>query len=157
MIGLFGSKLLRDSQLGELLRSGRYWKGSLELVPCGTFPLAVVGNNDGPNPKALSLAKELPNRFGSMRQKIEITLFEHYAPYKEAVDAGEDTGSHCPNVSGPEEVWSHLTPAHVLVEPLEGMPTVEVAFKVAWDIEHTVAARFQNWQFIELNGSVRGI
>ena len=157
MLGLFGSKSLHDSQLGELRRSGRYWKGSLDVIPCGTFPLALVGGNEGPNPNALALAKELPGRFSSMMQRIQIALFEHYAPYKEAVDAGEETGSPCPNVLGPEEVWSYLTPAHVLVEPLEGMPTVEVAFKVAWDIEHTIAARFQNWQFIELNGSVRGI
>jgi hypothetical protein len=52
--------------------------------------------------------------------------------------------------------FSRLTPAHVLVEPLEGVQTVEIAFKVAWDLEHTLGAQFPNWQFIELHGSVRG-
>jgi hypothetical protein len=77
-------------------------------------------------------------------------------PYKEAVDAGEETASPCPSIASSEAVWLHVTPAHVLVEPLEGIPTVEIAFKVAWDVEHTLGVRFQNWQFIELNGSVRG-
>jgi hypothetical protein len=62
-----------------------------------------------------------------------------------------------PEYSGFKRGMVASMPAHVLIESLERMPTVEVAFRVAWDIEHTVATRFQNWQFIELNGSVRGI
>jgi len=118
--------------------------------------LALAGSREAPDPIALALAKELPGRFKSLIPKIQTGLFEHYAPYKEAVDAGEETGSPCPGVVSPEAAWPHVTPAHVLVEPLEGILTVEIAFRVAWDKEHTVGARFQNWQFIELNGSVRG-
>ena len=156
MFGLFKSEPFRDGQLGELRRSGGYWKGSLVVAPCETFRLALAGSREAPDPIALGLAKELPDRFKSLMPKIQTGLFEHYAPYKEAVDAGEETGSPCPSVAGPEAVWPHVTPAHVLVEPLEGVPTVEIAFRVAWDKEHTVGARFQDWQFIELNGSVRG-
>jgi hypothetical protein len=78
-------------------------------------------------------------------------------PYKEAVDAGEKTGSPCPSIASPEAVWPHVTPSHVLVELLTGVRTVETGFRVAWDEEHTVGARFQNWQFVEFNGSVRGV
>jgi hypothetical protein len=156
MFGLFRSGPFRDGQLGELRRSGGYWKGGIVVAPCGRFLLALAGSRALPDPTALDLAKELPGRFTSLIPKIQIGLFEHYAPYKAAVDAGEDSGSPCPNVASPEGVWSHVRPAHVLVEPLVGIPTVEIAFKVAWDIEHTVGARFQDWQFIELNGSVRG-
>jgi hypothetical protein len=118
--------------------------------------LALAGSREAPDPIALELARELPDRFKSLMPKIQTGRFEHYAPYKEAVDSGEETGSLCPSVASPEAVWPHVTPAHVLVEPIEGVPTVEIAFRVAWDVEHTVGARFQNWQFIELNGSVRG-
>jgi len=104
---------------------------------------------------ALGLAKELPDRFKSLMPKIQIGLFGHYAPYKEAVDAGEETDSPCPSVARPEAVWPHVTPAHVLVEPPQGVTTVEIALKVGCDVEHTVGARSQNWQFIDLNGSVR--
>jgi len=156
MFGLFKSKPFRDPQLGEFRRSGDYWKGSLIVAPCGTFRLALAGSREAPDPIALGLAKELPDRFKSLVPKIQTGLFEHYAPYKEAVDAGEESGSPCPSVASPETVWPYVTPAHVLVEPLEGVPTVEIAFKVGWDVEHTVGARFQNWQFVELNGSVRG-
>jgi hypothetical protein len=156
MSGLFKAEPFRDGQLGEFRRSGGYWKGSLVVAPCGTFRLALAGSLEAPDSVALGLAKELPDRFKSLMPNIETGLFEHYSPYKEAVDAGEETGSPCPRVASPEAVWPQVTPAHVLVEPIEGVPTVEIAFRVAWDKEHTVGARFENWQFIELNGSVRG-
>jgi hypothetical protein len=126
------------------------------MPPCGTFRLALSGSREGPDPIALGLANELPDRFESLMPKIQTGLFEHYEPYKEAVDAGKDTGSPCPTLASAAAVWPHVTAAHVLVEPLQGVLTVEIAFRVAWDIEHTVGARFQHWQFIELNGSVQG-
>lgn len=156
MFELFKSKPFHDEQLGELSRSGGYWKGSLEVSLCGIFRLALAGSRRLPDPIFVGLARELPTRFNSLVPKIQTGLFEHYAPYKEAVDAGEETGSSCADVSSPEAVWAHVTPAHILVEPLGGVPTIEIAFKVGWDKEHTVGARFQDWHFIELNGSVRG-
>jgi hypothetical protein len=154
MFGLFESATFRDGQIGELRRSGKYWKGEIVIEPCGTFRLVLAGSREAPDPNALALAKELPHRFQSLVPNIQSGLFEHYDPYKETTDGGEDTGSPCPSIARPEAVWPHVTAAHVLVEPLDGALTVEIAFKVEWDIEHTVGARFQNWQFIELNGSV---
>jgi hypothetical protein len=154
MFGLFKPKPFRDEKLGELRRSGGYWKGSLVLAPCGTFRLAIAGSRNAPDSIALGLAKELPDRFKSLMPKIQAGIFEHYEPYREAVDAGEYTESPRPSVASPEAVWPHVKPAHVLVEPMRGVTTVEIAFRVAWDMEHTIGARFQDWQFVELNGSV---
>jgi len=43
------------------------------------------------------------------------------------------------------------TPAHILVEPLESIPTVEIAFKGRVGRRtHGRRSPFQNWQFIEL-------
>jgi hypothetical protein len=155
MFGLFKSEPFLDADLGELRRSGRYWKGSLELAPCGTFRLVLTGSGKAPDPTALRLSKELPVRFRSLMREMQAGLFEHYAPYKEAVDAGEETGSPCPQIASAEAVWPHVTPSHVLVEPIRGVQTVEIAFRAAWDEEHTLGARFQNWKLIVLNGSVR--
>jgi hypothetical protein len=156
--GLFKSEPVRDVQLGELRRFGGYWRGSVELVPCGTFRLSLAGSRKAPDPAAFTLAKELPERFKALMPKIQGGLFEHYAPYKEAVDEGEQTGSPCPNIRAPDGVWPFVTPAHVLIEPIRpgDSPTVEIAFRVEWDVEHTVAAMYQDWQFIAFNGSVRG-
>jgi hypothetical protein len=104
------------------------------------------------------MAKELQGRFRGLLPQIQAGLFEHYAPYKEAVDAGAQTDSPLHNISRPDNVWPYVTPAHVLIEPfgVGESPTVEIAFSVEWDVEHTVAAMYRDWQFIELNGSVRG-
>ena len=32
--------------------------------------------------------------------------------------------------------------------------TIEVAYKVEWDEEHTLGARIQEWRLVELSGSV---
>jgi hypothetical protein len=155
MFGLFKSEPFLDAELGELRRSGGYWKGGLELAPCGPFRLALTGSRKAPDPTSLGLAKELPEQFALLMPEMEAGLFEHYIPYKEAVDAGEETGSPCPEIASAEAVWPHVTPAHVLVEPIQGVQTVEIAFRAAWDVEHTLGARFQNWKLIVLNGSVR--
>ena len=154
MFGLSKSTTYRDEQLGELRRSGKYWKGEIVVEPCGTFRLILGGGRETPDPVALGLAKELPHRFKSLMRATQIGLFEHYEPYKETIDAGEATGSPCPIIVRPDGVWPHVTPAHVRVYELEGVTTVEVGLKAAWDVEHTLGARFQNWQLIELNGSV---
>ena len=71
MLGLFKSEPFRDGQLGELRRSGGCWKGSLVVAPCGTFRLALAGSREAPDPIALGLAKELPDRFKSLMPKIQ--------------------------------------------------------------------------------------
>ena len=154
MFSLFRSALFRDEQLGNLQRSGKYWKGELTLEPCGTFALILAGSREAPDPAALGLARELPHRFKLLMRDTQVGMFEHYAPYKEMIVAGEVADSLCPIIASPDAVWPHVTPAHVLVAPLAGVPQVEIAFNVEWDIDHTVAARFQNWRFVEFNGSV---
>jgi hypothetical protein len=116
----------------------------------------LAGSRKAPDPVALNLAKELPERLQTLFPTIEIGLFEHYAPYREAAEAGERTDSQFPGIESAEDVWPHVAPAHVLVEPRQGAYWLEIAFKTDWDNEHTVAAIFRNWQFVELNGSVRG-
>jgi hypothetical protein len=155
MFGLFKSEPCRDARLGELRRQGRYWRGTLKLPPWGTFRLVLAGTRQAPDLLCLELAKELPNRFLALRPKIQDGMFEHYAPDKETIDAHQEAGGLFPSVWSPGVVWQYSTPAHVLIESREGVPILEIAFRVAWDEEHTIRARFRDWQFIELNGSVR--
>ncbi len=155
MFGLFKSKPYQDPQLGEFHRSGGYWKGSIVLAS-GTFGLLLAGDRDAPDPRAIEVARELRERFPSLVSPIQNGLFQHYLPYKEAIDAGVLTNSACPQIAGNGAVWLHVEPAHVLIEPIGDQWRVEVAFTTAWDIEHTVAAIYSDWRFVELNGSVKG-
>src|SRR5262245_5793502 len=93
MFGLLKARPFRDAQLGELRRSGRHWKGGILLAPCGTFRLSLAGGREEPEPVAIQLAKELPGRISALMPSMQRGLFEHYEPYKQAIEAGEETGS----------------------------------------------------------------
>ena len=51
-------------------------------------------------------------------------------------------------------MWGQISLVRVLIEPLGGVDTVEIAYRTNWDTEHTLGARFQGWALVELNGSV---
>ena len=156
MFGLFTAKPFADETLGTFTRRGPCWTGEVHLAGHGPVELRLSGDRKGPDTASLALARELPGRYPSSRREIENALFEHYAPYAEAHAQGETSELEAPfpPITRAEEVWSHVDPAHVLIEPLQGTPTVEVAYRVGWDAEHTVAARLQGWRFVELCGSV---
>ena len=108
----------------------------------------LSGGRAAPDPDSVSLARELIARYATLRPAIARALFDHYEPSRES-----DEG--IPGLSGPEHVWAHVSAERVLIEPMSRLDTVEIAYRTAWDEEHTLGARFQGWQLVELNGSVR--
>lgn len=157
MLGLFKLEPYHDSELGDFERSHGHWRSRIGLEPAGIFRLSLVGDRRAPRSQALQLSRELRERFPSLVPEIQHGLFEHYLPYKEAAEEGIEMGGSFPPIADSVEVWSHVKPAHVLIETLKGEWRVEIAFTTDWDVEHTVAAIYVDWRFIELNGSVRGI
>jgi hypothetical protein len=69
--------------------------------------------------------------------------------------AGEEPAHDVPTLTRPDDVWAHVRPVRVLIERLAGRETLEIAYRAAWDEEHTLGARVQEWELVELNGSVR--
>jgi len=108
MFALLKARTFHDEQLGDLCKSGGYWKGQLALSSYGTFRLVLSGNRTNPDEIGLDLAKQLPERLKTLIPEIQRGLFEHYSPYKEAVDSGQDTGSPCPEIVKLADVWAHL-------------------------------------------------
>jgi hypothetical protein len=108
----------------------------------------------------LALARELPEKYATVRPEIQASLFEHYEPYREAVAEGAfpQHAIPFPEIANSDLIWSHVAITIVRIEPLltagQMVDTIEVAYDVGWDREHTVAARIQEWRLIELCGSV---
>jgi len=146
MCGLFGSPPFVDPQIGELRRSGRLWRGVLNLADV-TVPLALSGTRTEPDSAAIEIARSIPASLPSWRPAIERALFEHYEPY-----AG--TEEDVPEIADSAGVWPHVEARFVSVTPLSGQPVVEIGYEVAWDEEHTLGARFRDGQLLELSGSV---
>lgn len=156
MFGFFKSPRFVDPQLGELSRSSGLWRGTLSVEAASNVPLALSGSRQAPDPQALAAARLVADALPSWRAALEQALFEHYAPYGEAIAAGE---SQAPGevpvlISGPAQVWQHVSPVFVAVLPLDDLLTTEIGYTTAWDEEHTLGARFRSGKLIELCGSV---
>lgn len=156
MFGLFKSAPFHDSQLGELLRSGGLWRGSIAVGADTNVPLAITGTRNEPDAQALQAAREVASRFADWRPIIEEALFDHYEPYGEAVaddEAAEGGGPAAP-LAAASQVWPQVSLVYVAVTPLDDTLTTELGYTTSWDDEHTLGARFQGDKFIELCGSV---
>lgn len=156
IFGWFQSAPYQDPALGQLVHRWGAWHGQITVDGAEPVPLQIVGGKGSPPEHRLALAREFPGRYAALRPVIQQALWEHYAPYAESVAAGEiEEDASIPKLGGPDEVWPHTTLARVLIERMSGAETVELAYRVAWDEEHTLGARFQDWTLAELNGSVR--
>lgn len=102
------------------------------------------------------MARSLSSEFSAWKHVVEIALFGHYKQHAEALTAGAApvTREQLPEIEKPSQVWPQVTLAFVSVSPLDGELTAELGYDTAWDEEHTLGARFQDGQFIELCGSV---
>ncbi|QQS13341.1 MAG: hypothetical protein IPK81_03580 [Rhodospirillales bacterium] len=154
MFGLFKSPPFVDPALGTLARSGGLWRCRIRLDGAdAAIPLAVAGPRAAPDPAALALARAVAASYPAWRGPLAAALFDHYQPYAEA-GADEAGGAPAPVIAGPSAVWPHVSPVFVAVAPLDGALATEIGLNVAWDEEHTLAARFRDGQLVELNGSV---
>ena len=160
MFGLFKKPLHQDPVLGTLQRSSGSWKGTLKLPGGNEIAIRLSGGREAPDADCLALAAGLPVKFHEIEPQIIGGLFEHYEPYKEAFDDGqmEEGVESFPNLTNADDILSHTAIDFIFIGPLQGAPgkgpIVEVAYRVAWDEEHTVGVRFQDWQVFEVCGSV---
>jgi hypothetical protein len=156
MFGLFKSAPFVDPQLGEFRRSRGAWRGALALDGAASVPLVLSGGRAAPDDEALRIARSIPLEYASWRPMIEPELFEHYSPYAEAVATGQVSPppSNLPRIDTPSSIWPYTTIEFARVSPLGGELTVEIGYRVAWDEEHTLGARFRGGRLLELCGSV---
>lgn len=156
MFSFFKSPPFIDPQLGELRRSRGRWRGILNLDTESQVPLVLSGGRSAPDAEPLRIARSIPTDYPTWQPIIEKELFEHYLPYAEAVTAGEEEPPswRLPRINTPSSVWTHTTVEYVQVVPLDGVVTVEIGYRVAWDEEHTLGARIRDGKLLELCGSV---
>ncbi len=131
------------------------WRGAI-LLGATRVPLVLSGSRQAPDAEALSIARNVSPSYEGWKALIASEMFEHYSPYAEAVAAGEaePPQDRLPNIRAASEVWPHTSVEFVQVAPLDSKLTVEIGYRVAWDEEHTLGARFCDGRFLELCGSV---
>lgn len=159
MFGLFKTPKYNDPILGEFQRTQGSWNGRIKLDKHGEILLRLSGGKQSPHSEGLDLANQLFSHIGSLVPQIQEELFEHYVSHRDALAESmtPEEEESLPEFNSSSDVWSHVYPQWVDISPLEGSPSegfvIEIAYHVAWDEEHTLGARIQNWIFFELCGS----
>ncbi len=70
-----------------------------------------------------------------------------------ALDAIADEEPMAPSPTD-SALLARITPVHATVIRLDGQPTFELGYRVPWDDEHTIGARFRDGALVDLCGSV---
>lgn len=158
MLGLFGARPFVDNKLGTFHRKGGYWKGVIRLQTQEDTPLLLSGTATAPDADLLALARDLSSQLDALRLPVQKVLFEHYEPYRDSWKRGEipELTESFPDIQSEADVWLYVSVVHILIEPVERVPTIEIGYSVTWDKEHTVGARIRDWKPVNFNGSVRG-
>ena len=157
MLGLFKSRPHDDPTLGRLSRSWGLWRGTIDLDGKHVVPLAVTGNSAAPDATALAIAHAVPALLNDLRSDIERELFEHCAPYLEAIRSGEleePERSDILRIASPADTWAFVEPKALTVKPVAGHLTAELALTCAWDEEHTLGVYIRDGRVVEFNGSI---
>ena len=145
MFGLFKTEHFQHPTLGGFQWAKGYWRGKLSVVGGGVVPLIVEGTRKGPDQEALVMALSLGRDLQSIEPKLKQELFEHYEPYGEASAVSQvRSADHALNLAEVEAV---------VVAKLDGELATEVCYRVPWDAEHTLGARFRGSKWVELCGS----
>lgn len=141
---MFGrTKPIDDPELGTLQRSRGAWRGTIHLAPHGEIALSVPGSRSQPDPEAVALARTIPSEYERCRDAIADALAEHRATTLGENDPIED-----------DPVENEPAPSSAAVITLDRTSTIQLAYRVDWDDDHTLGACLRDGQLIELNGSI---
>jgi hypothetical protein len=149
MFNFFKPKTWQHPILGRLVRRSGYWQGQIRILPDLELPLYLTGSRHEPNVQAISLIGELAPRFSMIAEAVGPELLQHMDLSRE----------HHPElwseISTGDQAWAATAPPEYVVIHFIGRKlVVEVGLRTLWDEEHTLGARFHNWQLMELNSSV---
>lgn len=164
MFGLFKKVVIEHPELGPLTKKGREWLGEISLIPGQRISLQIEGDKNGPHPAAAKMAVHLSAKLPELQPVISRALLEHLEPYQEALadpDAGyaetlEEPGdaAKIAAIRSPEDAWSAASITGVEIGLERGTVRLLITMRAIWDIEHTLGAFFDDWDFMELNGSI---
>lgn len=117
------------------------WRGTIRIGSPGPIPLAVPGSRSKPDAAAITLARSIPAEYDRCRAAIDTSLGEH----RSTIPDGD--GSTRARNAPPQ-------PSSAAVIEFDGALTIQLAYRVDWDDEHTLGACLRGGELIELNGSI---
>ena len=153
MFGLFKTGDFQHPTLGVFRWVGSCWRGEISLAGGTAVPLIIAGTRKGPDHAALRHAENFGRDFKTIEARLMHELFAHYEPYAESARQSEIEANGFPQVRNGGEALVIAEVEAVVVAELDGALATEVCYRVPWDEEHTLGARFRGPDWIELCGS----
>jgi hypothetical protein len=155
MFGLFKTKDFQHPEFGVFSWDRGCWRGQCSLADGAPVPLIISGSRKGPDHAAFAHAARLGDDLQQVESKLKQALFEHHLPYAEALQRGDLTleSGPFPAVSDADQALALAEVDAVLILELDGELATEVCYRVPWDEEHILGARFRGPRWIELCGS----
>lgn len=155
MFGFFKTDNFQHPTLGTFKWVRECWRGEVSIPGGKVAPLIIVGTRKGPDQQALKHAVNLERDLQIVAPQLKKALFEHYEPYAEAVREGELKVDDVafPQVRNGDEALGLAEVEAFLIVELDGTLATEVCYRVPWDEEHTLGARFRGHDWVELCGS----
>lgn len=155
MFGLFKTEDTQHPALGTLRWHRGAWRGEVSFPADRKTPLIIGGTRRGPDPQAVQHAVRMLADYASIQDQLKHALYEHYEPYAEAVREGHLRlrEGEFTEVTGPEHALRLAEPEAVAIVNLDGKLATEICYRVPWDEEHILGARFRGQQWVELCGS----
>lgn len=164
MFGLFKKVIIEDPQLGAMQRHGKRWEGVISLSDAGPVDLDVEGTKEAPHAETLACAYQLSERLPSLIPTMSEELLEHLEPYRDAIlDPNDDfrSGFADPgdvakilSISSPALAWEASKIAGIEIGWDGTKVILLIKIDTLWDLDHTLGAYFEDWNFQLLNGSV---
>ena len=137
-----------------LRRSWGHWEGKLFFASHGDVKVRMCGSAREPHAASLALAKQLPDHYPSFLPDLQDRFFEHYEIYLEAHRSGDLPAGDFPRIDTAADVWAHVAIDHELIEPVDGVLLIEIAYESRWDPEHDLGVRIREWRLSEVAGSL---
>lgn len=166
MFGLFKKVTIEHPTLGPLTKTGREWMGEISLIPDQPISIQIEGDKKGPHPVAVTMAVQLPTKLPELQPAIARALLAHLEPYQDALadpNSGyaemleePDDAATIAAIRTPDQAWNAASFAGVGISMEGDKVRLLLGICVIWDVEHTLGADFDGWDFVELNGSIRG-
>ena len=160
-----------DPQLGEL----RYWWGAWTAREASCFGMRGVearipGTRKGVSVEARALLGSVEVAYPRLRPEILERFWEHYEPYAQMVQEQllAEPGSHpfgrlplsnhdatlVRSIGSPQDLWVHARLSGVSVNAYGRVGDVELRYRTAWDVEHTLGVTISNGRVTDFCGSV---
>lgn len=155
MFGLFKTKDYQHPELGVFNWERGCWRGHFAPAGGAAVPLIIGGSRQGPDHAAFVHAIRLGEDIRQIESQLKQALFDHHLPYAEAFQRGRLRLEDGPFPAMPDanQALALAEVEAVVIVELDDQLATEVCYRVPWDEEHTLGARFRGPRWIELCGS----